>query len=102
MGRIAQSSFSRHSSITMPRGHTAQAQQEQLFQNSWFWGVHAGGTSVGTPCELDEQRRDFRRRLDDHADTRRPLRLVRPGELRQDVVCPTRQRVERRAAGVAP
>ena len=27
----------------------ASAQQEQLFQNSWFWGVHAGGTSVGTP-----------------------------------------------------
>ena len=28
---------------------TAQAQQEQLFQNSWFWGLHAGATSVGTP-----------------------------------------------------
>jgi hypothetical protein len=27
----------------------AHAQQERLFQNAWFWGVHAGGTSVGTP-----------------------------------------------------
>lgn len=29
---------------------SAQAQQEQLFRNSWFWGLHAGGTSVGTPA----------------------------------------------------
>jgi hypothetical protein len=28
---------------------TAHAQQEQLFQNSWFWGLHAGSTLVGTP-----------------------------------------------------
>ncbi|MDQ2890673.1 MAG: hypothetical protein M3R65_09015 [Gemmatimonadota bacterium] len=27
----------------------AHAQQAQFFQNSWFWGVHAGATSVGTP-----------------------------------------------------
>ncbi len=27
----------------------AHAQQEQLFQNSWFWGLHAGSTSIGTP-----------------------------------------------------
>lgn len=26
-----------------------QAQQQQLFQNSWFWGLHAGSTSIGTP-----------------------------------------------------
>ncbi|MEO7102554.1 MAG: hypothetical protein ABI311_04255 [Gemmatimonadaceae bacterium] len=26
-----------------------QAQQEQLFQNSWFWGLHAGSTAIGTP-----------------------------------------------------
>jgi outer membrane protein W len=28
---------------------TAHAQQEQLFQNSWFWGLHAGSTSIGIP-----------------------------------------------------
>jgi hypothetical protein len=28
---------------------TARAQQEQLFQNSWFWGLHAGSTTIGTP-----------------------------------------------------
>ena len=28
---------------------TAHAQEEQLFQNSWFWGLHAGVTSIGTP-----------------------------------------------------
>jgi len=28
---------------------TAHAQNEELFQNSWFWGVHAGVTSIGTP-----------------------------------------------------
>lgn len=27
---------------------TVQAQQEHLFQNSWFWGLHAGTTSIGT------------------------------------------------------
>ncbi|HEY5212518.1 MAG TPA: hypothetical protein VIJ38_05795 [Acidobacteriaceae bacterium] len=27
----------------------AHAQQEQLFQNSWFWGLHAGSTSIGAP-----------------------------------------------------
>ena len=26
----------------------AHAQQEHLFQNAWFWGVHAGGTEIGT------------------------------------------------------
>jgi hypothetical protein len=25
-----------------------QAQEARLFQNSWFWGVHAGATSLGT------------------------------------------------------
>ena len=30
---------------------TAHAQQEQLFQNSWFWGLHAGSTSIGTPSK---------------------------------------------------
>ncbi len=30
---------------------TAHAQQEQLFQNSWFWGLHAGATSIGTPTK---------------------------------------------------
>jgi outer membrane protein W len=28
---------------------SAHAQQEQLFQNSWFWGVHGGATAIGTP-----------------------------------------------------
>jgi hypothetical protein len=28
---------------------TAHAQQEQLFRNSWFWGLHAGTTAIGTP-----------------------------------------------------
>ncbi|HEY7898908.1 MAG TPA: hypothetical protein VIC03_10895 [Gemmatimonadaceae bacterium] len=28
---------------------TLQAQQAQLFQNSWFWGLHAGSTAIGTP-----------------------------------------------------
>lgn len=23
---------------------------EKLFQNSWFWGIHAGGTTIGTPA----------------------------------------------------
>lgn len=30
---------------------TAHAQQEQLFQNSWFWGLHAGSTAIGTPAK---------------------------------------------------
>lgn len=30
---------------------TAHAQEEQLFQNSWFWGLHAGVTSIGTPSK---------------------------------------------------
>ena len=30
---------------------TAHAQEEQLFQNSWFWGLHAGVTSIGTPAK---------------------------------------------------
>lgn len=28
----------------------AQAQETRLFQNSWFWGVHGGATSLGTPA----------------------------------------------------
>jgi len=28
----------------------AQAQQSRLFDNSWFWGVHAGATEIGTPA----------------------------------------------------
>ncbi|MEO7216680.1 MAG: hypothetical protein ABI026_00625 [Gemmatimonadaceae bacterium] len=28
---------------------SAHAQQEQLFRNSWFWGLHAGTTAIGTP-----------------------------------------------------
>jgi len=32
-----------------------QAQQEQLFQNSWFWGLHAGSTSIGTPNSSTSQ-----------------------------------------------
>lgn len=27
----------------------AWAQEAKLFQNSWFWGVHGGTTSIGTP-----------------------------------------------------
>lgn len=27
----------------------AHAQQEQPFQNSWFWGLHAGSTAIGSP-----------------------------------------------------
>ncbi len=34
---------------------TAQAQQEQLFQNSWFWGLHAGTTAIGTPARSTAQ-----------------------------------------------
>lgn len=34
---------------------TAHAQQEQLFQNSWFWGLHAGTTSIGTPNKSTSQ-----------------------------------------------
>ena len=34
---------------------TAQAQQEQLFQNSWFWGLHAGSTAIGTPGKSTSQ-----------------------------------------------
>jgi hypothetical protein len=33
----------------------AQAQEERLFQNSWFWGLHAGVTSIGTPGESASQ-----------------------------------------------
>lgn len=28
----------------------AQAQQARLFDNSWFWGVHAGAVQIGTPA----------------------------------------------------
>lgn len=34
---------------------TAHAQQEQLFRNSWFWGLHAGSTSIGTPTRSTGQ-----------------------------------------------
>lgn len=34
---------------------TAHAQQEQLFRNSWFWGLHAGSTSIGTPTRSSAQ-----------------------------------------------
>jgi hypothetical protein len=34
---------------------TAHAQQEQLFQNSWFWGLHAGSTAIGTPARSSSQ-----------------------------------------------
>jgi hypothetical protein len=37
----------------------ASAQQEQLFQNSWFWGVHGGATSVGTPGNSMKQAGTF-------------------------------------------
>lgn len=30
---------------------TAHAQEEHLFQNSWFWGLHAGSTLIGTPTK---------------------------------------------------
>lgn len=33
----------------------AHAQQEQLFQNSWFWGLHAGTTAIGTPSQSTSQ-----------------------------------------------
>lgn len=33
----------------------AHAQQEQFFQNSWFWGLHAGTTSIGTPNQSTSQ-----------------------------------------------
>jgi hypothetical protein len=28
-----------------------RAQDVSLFDNSWFWGVHAGSTSIGTPAQ---------------------------------------------------
>lgn len=34
---------------------TAHAQQELPFRNSWFWGVHAGTTSIGTPAQATTQ-----------------------------------------------
>ncbi len=34
---------------------TLQGQQEQLFQNSWFWGLHAGATAIGTPNKSTTQ-----------------------------------------------
>lgn len=33
--------------VAVPALH---AQDAKLFQDSWFWGVHAGATSVGTPA----------------------------------------------------
>jgi len=37
----------------------AHAQQEQLFQNSWFWGLHAGTTAIGTPDKSTSQAGTF-------------------------------------------
>jgi outer membrane protein W len=34
---------------------TAHAQQAQFFQNSWFWGLHAGSTAIGTPNKSTSQ-----------------------------------------------
>lgn len=37
------------SSIALLPAAAAQAQESRLFDNSWFWGIHAGVTEVGTP-----------------------------------------------------
>ena len=33
----------------------ARAQEAKFFQNSWFWGIHAGATGVGTPGSSNKQ-----------------------------------------------
>jgi hypothetical protein len=38
---------------------TAQAQTEKLFQDSWFWGVHAGVTTFGTPATSNQSAGSF-------------------------------------------
>lgn len=38
------------SSLVLVPAAAAQAQSARLFDNSWFWGVHAGVTDVGTPA----------------------------------------------------
>jgi len=36
--------------VAAPALHAQTAQEAKLFQDSWFWGVHAGGTTIGTPA----------------------------------------------------
>lgn len=38
------------SSLVVLPAAAAQAQEARLFDNAWFWGVHAGVTEVGTPA----------------------------------------------------
>jgi len=38
------------SSLALLPATAAQAQHSRLFDNSWFWGVHAGATAIGTPA----------------------------------------------------
>lgn len=38
------------SSLVLVSATAAHAQEARLFQDSWFWGVHAGATMVGTPA----------------------------------------------------
>lgn len=38
------------SSLTLLPATAAQAQQARLFDNAWFWGIHAGATQIGTPA----------------------------------------------------
>jgi hypothetical protein len=38
--------------VAMP---AAQAQEARLFENSWYWGVHAGSTSIGTAARSAAQ-----------------------------------------------
>ncbi len=33
--------------VAVPALH---AQEAKLFQDSWFWGIHGGGTTIGTPA----------------------------------------------------
>ncbi len=38
-------------SITLIAAPQAKAQSERPFQDSWFWGIHAGATTIGTPAQ---------------------------------------------------
>lgn len=38
------------SSLVLLPVTAARAQDSRLFQDAWFWGVHAGATMVGTPA----------------------------------------------------
>lgn len=38
------------SSLVLLPAAAAQAQEARLFDNSWFWGIHAGVTEIGTPA----------------------------------------------------